>query len=341
MLEAKDWLRLVAAAHNAGVDTRAEKDVTVQRVTGGSNNALYQISVNQERYACKLCVHDRRRRAAQEYSALCVLQAAGLDLAPQPIYLDESCTRVPYPAVIYRWVAGTPLVPPLPQPQLAALLSSLQQIHSVRLGDLQTDLGDSWFHWFDWNLYTQELQGLLDTYGPWLAATEPEGRSVCDRLACLVQACARLIRSSTVSPARGHVTRCLCRADPNLANTVWGTDSRLRWVDWEYSGWGDPALDLVELRWHAALSGLSAAQHAWLRKNYCRPDDDAGFDERIIVWDHIIAVRWCFLVLRHLWSIFNGPDRVRLSQQPADADDVRYRLVRFIERSEQLVAAMA
>jgi aminoglycoside phosphotransferase (APT) family kinase protein len=341
MAEAKDWLRLVAAAHNADADIRSEKDVTVRRVTGGSNNALYQISVNQERYACKLCVRDKRRRAAQEYNTLCVLQAAGLDLAPPPIYLDESCALVPYPAVIYRWVAGKPLVPPLPQPQLAALLSSLQQIHSVRKGDLQTDLGDSWFHWFDWNLYTQELHGLLDTYGPWLMANELEGSSICERLACLVEACAQMVKSATVSPEREHVTRCLCRVDPNLANTVWGTDKRLRWVDWEYSGWGDPALDVVEVRWHAALSGLSDAQHTWLRENCRRPADDGDFDQRVTVWDHIIAVRWCFLVLRHLWTVFNGPDRVRLSQKPADADDVRYRLVRFIERAEKLIASMA
>ena len=58
-----------------------------------------------------------------------------------------------------------------------------------------------------------------------------------------------------------------------------------RWVDWEYSGWGDPALELADLRWHAALDGLNSAEHNWLRNSYHRPSRDFGFEERLVVWD--------------------------------------------------------
>ncbi len=337
MIDPQRWLRLVATAHSLSADSWTENEITVQRVTGGSNNALYQLTVDGQRFACKLCVQDERRRAAQEYFTLRLLETANLDLAPKPIFLDESCTVVPYPAVLYHWLTGASLAPPLTQRQLAAVLDSLQQIHALRRSNFQTDLTDSWFHWFDWSLYTQELQELLGTFGPWLAAHEVEGPTLYNRLAKLVKACHAVTRSAEVSPARERVTRCLCRVDPNLANTVWGPDERLRWVDWEYSGWGDPALDLVEFRWHAALSDLSVDQHRWLRANYRQPEDDADFRARVFVWDHIIAVRWCFLVLRHLWSQFNGPDRVRLTHHAADAQEVRSRLVRFIERAEEFI----
>jgi aminoglycoside phosphotransferase (APT) family kinase protein len=337
MTDPNDWLRLVAIAHESGANTWSENDVLVRRVTGGNNNALYQIVVGQENYACKLCVRDFRRRADQEYGTLSLLQTAGLDLAPQPICLDDGCAYVPYPAVVYRWLAGTPLSPPLTQSQLAAILDSIQQLHTLHPGNFQTDLADSWFHWFDWDLYIQEMHTLFETYRLWLTASQPDGKALGDRLVRLIEACGQVVRSTKVSPAREHVIRCLCRVDPNLANSVWATDGRLRWVDWEYSGWGDPALDLVELCWHAALSQLSPEQQRWLRENYRRPADDTEFDERVFVWDHIIATRWCFLILRHLWSQYNGPDRVRLTQQPVDTENVRTRLVRFIERAEQLV----
>jgi thiamine kinase-like enzyme len=337
MIDPKHGLRLVATAYSLSADSWTENGITVRRVTGGSNNALYQLTVDGQRFACKLCVQDERRRAAQEYFTLRLLEATKLDLAPKPIYLDESCTIVPYPAVLYSWLTGTSLVPPLTQHHLSAVLDSLQQIHGLRRSNYQTGLSDSWFHWFDWSLYTQELQELLGTFGPWLAEHEVEGPTLYKRLALLVKACHEITRSTGISPARERVTRCLCRVDPNLANTVWGPEKRLRWVDWEYSGWGDPALDMVEFRWHAALSGLSADQHSWLRDNYRQPEDDPDFSARVFVWDHIIAVRWCFLILRHLWSQFNGPDRVRLTQQTADAQDVRARLVRFIERAEEFI----
>lgn len=336
MHEISNWLHIVAAAYAAGADDRAEGDVTVQRVTGGANNALYRVEADGACYACKLCVADERHRAAQEYGALRLLRAAGLDIAPEPLWLDESCTVLPFPAVIYRWLPGTPLNPPLGAGQLAALLDSFQRVHALRPGDLDSSLRDSWFHWFDFGQYLAELEGFLKEYGPWLATADQDGQDLCDRLARLVDGCAEVVTASDVNPGREHMALGLCRVDPNLANAVWGEDDRLRWVDWEYSGWGDPALDLADLRWHAALAGLSVAQHRWLRDNYRRPAADEDFDRRLAVWDHILATRWPFLVLRWWWSQHHGPDRVRLTRPTIDPADLRARLVRFIERAEGL-----
>ncbi len=336
MKQAKSWLRLVADAHAAGANTWTQDQAAVYRVTGGNNNALYRIEADGAYHACKLCVDDFRRRAAHEYGALQLLQAVGLDIAPKPVYLDESCTIVPFPAVIYSWLPGKSLDPPLTADQLALFLNSFQQVHAVRPGDVDSDPGDSWWHWFDFAPYLIEMESFLNEYGPWLATTGPDGSALRDRLARLVEVCDKTILTCDVDPAREQVTVGLCRVDANLANTVLGPDRRLRWVDWEYSGWGDLALDLADMRWHATLTGLSQEQHHWIRDQYRRPDDDPAFDARLAVWDRIVATRWGFLVLRWLWSLYHGPDRVRLTQLTADPAQVRARLVRFIERAEGL-----
>jgi aminoglycoside phosphotransferase (APT) family kinase protein len=338
--DAPGWLRLVAAAHAAGAHTWTEDDVTVHRAPGGTNNALYRVEVGGAHYACKLCVVDKRRRAAQEHASLRLLHAAGLDIAPQPLCLDESGAVVPLPVVIYRWLPGAPLSPPLTAGQLAALLDTFQRIHALRPGDFESDLADSWFHWFDFAQYLAELEDFYTSFGPWLATTKPDGQDLRDRMARLVDRCAQVVMASDVNPGREHVALSLCRVDANLANTVWGADGQLRWVDWEYCGWGDPALDLAGPRWHAALVELSAAQQRWLRDNYRRPACDPAFDARLAVWDHIIATRWPFLVLRYLWSQYHGPDRVRLTQTPADPTELRARLARFIERAEDLASSV-
>jgi hypothetical protein len=144
-----------------------------------------------------------------------------------------------------------------------------------------------------------------------------------------------MVATTAAKPDREGIPPSICRVDPNLANGVWSEDGRLRWVDWEYSGWGDPALDVAELRWHAAYAELSVAQHAWLRGNYRRPDNDPGFEERLVLWDHLLVTRWPFLVLRTLWSVYNGPDRLRLTQPDLDPVELRIRLVRLIERAER------
>ncbi len=337
MREGQGWLRAVAAAYAAGADTRTAGGVTVHRVTGGFNNALYRVDADGQRYACKLCVADECRRAAREYAALRLLQAAGLDIAPQPLWLDESCAIVPFPAVAYRWLPGEPLSPSPTAQQLASLLDSFHCLHALQPGNFEDhDVRDAWSHWFDFELYLAELRDFLAKYGPWLATTDPDGRDLRDRLARLVDGCVEVALTTTANPGHESVSLRLCRVDPNLANTVWSGDGRLRWVDWEYSGWGDPAIDIAELRWHAASVELSEAQHAWLRDNYRRPAGDHAFEERLAVWDRLRATRWPFLILRWLWSEHHGPDRVRLTRPVADVAQLRARLVRFIERAERL-----
>lgn len=336
MSRAPDWPHVVAAAYSAGADCWNENGVTVQRVTGGYNNALYRVEADGMCYACKLCIPDERRRAAREYDAMRLLDAAGLDIAPEPLGLDESSRILPFPAVFYRWLPGAPLDPPLTAGQLAAFLSSYQRLHSLQPGELDLDLRDAWLHWFDFEPYLTDLDALLNDYGTWLARADPEGPTLRRRLGRLIEQCRETVMAADVNPSRDAVRLRVCRADHNLANVVWDADGQARMVDWEYSGWGDPALDLSELRWHAALAGLSTTQHHWLRDSYKRPAGDVDFDKRLAIWDRIITTRWCFLILRWLWSLDNGPDRTRLTQPTADPAQLRARLVYFIERAERI-----
>jgi aminoglycoside phosphotransferase (APT) family kinase protein len=336
MRRASAWLGAVAAAHREQADTWTERGVTVRRVAGGANNAVYRVETDGEQFACKLCVDDGRQRARREYGALGLLQAIGLDLAPQPLWLDESCSVVPYPAVAYRWLRGTPLGPNPTARQLAALIDSIQCLHNIEPGDVE--LRDAWFHWFDFAPYLGELQTLLSDYGPWLVNADTQGRQLRRRLTRLVEDCSAFVAGSQADPSRERVPLRLCRVDPNLANALWCDDGRLRWVDWEYSGWGDPALDLADLRWHAALDELGSAEHDRLRDSYRRPTGDTGFQERLAVWDRLIATRWAFLILRWLWSTHEGPDRERLTRPTNDVAALRARLVRFIERAEQVIS---
>jgi hypothetical protein len=336
MIEIKDWLRVVGAAYASGTEIWTEGEVTARRVTGGGNNALYHVRVNGQQVACKLCVDDGRDRAAREYGALCLLQAAGIDIAPQPLLFDGTCADLPYPAVVYRWLPGESLGPLVTPEQVDALLHSIQQAHTLRQEDFaDTKLPEAWFHWFDFEPYMSELDEFLVQYGGWLVHHEPDGDDMHERLVLLVERCKRALGAAALDPGRGRFPLRLCRVDPNLSNAIWSRENALRWVDWEYSGWGDPALDLADVRWHVALEGVSEAQHARIRNGYLRPADDPAFEERLVAWDHLLLARWPFLILRALWSAYNGPDRVRLTQIEVSPTELRARLRRTIERAER------
>jgi hypothetical protein len=101
-LRVDDWLRVVAAAYRSGAEACTDDDLTVRRVRGGANHALYYVESDGEPYACKLFVADDRDRAAREHGAVCLLQESGLDLAPQPALLDTTWSVLPFLAVVYH-----------------------------------------------------------------------------------------------------------------------------------------------------------------------------------------------------------------------------------------------
>lgn len=331
------FARAVAAAHRTQQTEMAVDSCHVRRITGGNNNALYRVDVDGESLACKLCVDDGRRRAEREYGSMRLLWQAGLDVAPEPLALDTSCVLLPFPVVVYRWLDGQPIRPPVTAPQLAALLSSFQHMHDLTPSVApQGCVSDAHFHWFAYAPYLADLNQFLDRYGPWLASLGGEEQVFLDRMRRLVDGCAKMFAQTDIDPGRECVALGLCRVDANLANTVWGQDGTVRWVDWEFSGWGDLAFDLADLRWHAAWEGVSEAEHAWFREHYRRPAGDPAFGARLALWDRFISTRWPLLVLRVLWSEFNGPDRQRLSRVQWSADELWSRMVRLLERAERV-----
>jgi len=335
----QEILRVVNEARKQGLDEYQMDAWRVLRIRGGMNNALYRVEAGNLAYACKLCVSDERRRVEREFAALELFQQRGIDIAPKPVGIDRSGSSVIYPAVVYEWCEGSPMNPERNSSQLQFLLNSVQSMHACRperedRRRLSNPVQKAWFHWFERAPYISELNDFMKKYAPWLRRISNEGQALSKRLERLVGAGSERLTNMPVVLDCEALPLCFCHVDPNSNNAILGADGQVRWVDWEYSGWGDPALDLAEYRWHIAYEGLSAEQHAWFRETYQIPAGDASFKQRLGFWDSLLAVRWPLLLLRWLWSREHGPDRMRLSTVEAEKTDLWGRLLRLIERAE-------
>ncbi len=219
---------------------------------------------------------------------------------------------------------------------MSAILASIQSFHALAPENSDTvNVRDAWFHWFSFDPYLSELNEFLHEYGEWLVLNDVDGKSLFARLERLVESCIATVSRARVNPSREKIALRLAHVDPNLANAIWTGRERLRWVDWEYSGWGDPALELADLRWHIALEDVTEEQHVWFRKHYQRPRGDDEFEERLSIWDRILVTLWALLIARLLWSTHNGPDRVRLTMPKENSADICARLIRTIKRAER------
>ena len=301
------------------------------------NNALYRVRLDGSEYACKLCVPDERRRAQREAGTLGWLDRHGVDLAPRLVGWDESLALAPYPAVAAEWIAGQPLESPWTSPKLAALLASVQLMHTCRPDRMQAqaDLLPAYFHWFSPAPYLADLSGLSQRYLPWLAQQPPDGAQLAAQTQAMLAAAWPRLAQPAAEPLLADAPLCLVHVDPNPANALLGPDGRLRWVDWEYSGWGDPALDLIELVWHDGFYDLTREQRDWLVANYRPAQGDESFYDRLAYWEDLLAARWALLLLRSWWAALNGADRLRLGRIPMDPQRQRSRFLEMLARARR------
>ena len=335
LIDAGNLIKKVASVHDSGQDVWQDDSTLVRRVRGGMNNALYYLHSDDLEVACKLCVPDDRQRAHREYHALSLMHNSGVNLAPVPLAYDDNLRWLPYPVVIYKWLPGKPLGGSLSPGQWDQLIVNYQRLHSLRSDEvLDQEMPTAFFHWLDREPYLDELHVFLSRFGPWLRQFQKGGAELLARLRDLVQRCGNSLYGNDVDISLSGLALCLCRVDPNPANIILGPDKRMRWVDWEFSGWGDAALEISDLGWHAAIENVHSAEQIKLRSRYLPPEGDHTFYDRMALWDSLLSVRWPFLVLRLLWSTENGPDRLRLTRPIDDQATLWARLIRLVERAE-------
>jgi aminoglycoside phosphotransferase (APT) family kinase protein len=276
------------------------RDWQITRITDGRNNLLYRASGPQGHLAIKFTVRDERDRAGREYGALAALRQAGLSVAPEPILLDR--TSYAQPVVVQSWLEGEVSdTPPSTDDEWQKLVQHLACIHTVTPQDTRMQLP-----WATINANTagEGMQRVREQMIHIPSEAQPTSlRTVLGRL------------EASRLPEWPKAPVALCRLDNNIANYIrcvgpWAS------VDWEYSGWGDPAFDVANLVTHVAFQGVGALRWKSFIDHYCSLVEDESANVRIQVYRNILLVWWAARLARYLYELPRGQDR-RLAEWPA------------------------
>jgi thiamine kinase-like enzyme len=125
----------------------------------------------------------------------------------------------------------------------------------------------------------------------------------------------------------------LCRCDPNIRNFIrrpgaWAS------VDWENSGWGDPAYEIADLLTHPAYGDLLDDRQRWVIETYCERTGDTEVAARIAAYIPFCLVWWVARFTRSLYEVPRGLDE-RLAVRPPNWEaETRAKLDHYIERAE-------
>ncbi len=283
------------------------RPVHIERGGPGLNNCIFRVRLNGDVFACKLFIADERQRAYREWAALKTLHAAGLPLAPEPVaYAADG--PLPQPAVVYRWLEGTPLGGgTTTDGDLARLVGGLNQVHRTPPAP-GVELLPAWHQPASYAAYLDEVRFFIGQVRDWAngrSATTSDLPAWIADLPALTPLLEETMRRAEAfaagkDGAGAYPFPALVRVDGNLDNILRDASGALWFVDWEYSGLGDPAYDLAELRWHPRGRGVSQRQWATALAAYQPHPADTTFHARLAVYSRLLPAWWVGRSALHL-----------------------------------------
>ncbi|MEM8863506.1 MAG: aminoglycoside phosphotransferase family protein [Chloroflexota bacterium] len=273
----------------------------IEKIGGGRNNLIYRVQQEGHDVAVKFTIKDERDRARREYVALSALHAAGIDTTPQALWLDESSYQ--QPVVIQSWLDGQTLEGiPADRAGWSQLVDHFVTIHSVKkaakfdqvpnavLGFQNGAQGKQMVLEFAELLprhaRPSKVQDLLNWFANWAPPSFPQAQLA------------------------------LCRSDANWRNFI-QQEHKLASVDWENSGWGDPAFEIADLMTHPAYEGVSQSDWDFVVKLYAERSEDPTAQVRIKTYTLQMLMWWVIRWARYLHEIPLGKDQ-RLAKRSDD-----------------------
>lgn len=290
---------------------------SVMPIVGGANNRIYRATDTHDDLAIKFTIRDQRDRAGREYAALSALAQVGSAIAPQPILLDRTSYNLP--VIVQTWLEGSLLTLPAQDDEWLALIHHFVTIHAVSPKNTTITLMPA-------VLNAQSVQACQALVAEQLDHLPSPHQS--PALCTLVQHFEKSLPSNWTLPALR-----LCRVDPNLSNFIC-RPAGITSIDWENSGWGDPAFEIADIMTHPAYRTIPFSRWTWVIEHYCTTMNDVTAATRIAVYSKTLLVWWTVRFARMLYEVPQGLDQ-RLVPRPQNWEqDIRAKYDEYLARAE-------
>lgn len=294
----------------------------IEHITGSANNILYRATNAQEDLAIKFTIQDARRRAWREYNAFTAAREVGLDVLPEPVFLDEDSYE--QPVVVAKWMEGEVSdAPPQTDDEWLKLIELYVKLRQITPQTTTRPIRKGIINFASVQEGLEQIQ------------TQCEMIPKAHHPAILRKLLARLQTYSS-RPSASASPMALCHVDANTLNFLrrphgWAS------VDWENSGWGDPAFEVVDTMTHPQYMSVSDERWDWVVAKYGEMSGDDTAVARIRRTYPLMLVWWVARLARMLYEIPRGGDQ-RLVERPSDWQaDIQMKLDWYAERAEKIL----
>ena len=278
------------------------KQLEVEACQTGGNNRVFVVSLPDRKIVAKRYFShpsDARDRLRSEYRFVSYAKRVGIDVVPTPIACDPSANLG-----LYGYIEGSRLraedVTQSHVEQAAQFFLQLNDpAHREQAGDLSS-ASEACFS-------VSEHFGLVDRRVERLRAigrssqVDREAHDFClalrTRWEAVKHSITRRLSASAQSPDQPVADRCISPSDFGFHNALLGQDGKVRFIDFEYAGWDDPAKMAgdffshpgvaVNLRWFDRFIGMT------MRYSVAA---EALADRARLLFP-VFQVKWCCIIL--------------------------------------------
>lgn len=323
-----DMLDLVIQMYLAGEKSWEQDQWQIRQIARGMNGIIYRMQFVGRRHsygdfsdvAIKFCKLDSRNRAAREYASTMALHTAGQGISPKPLHIEHEPGGLSgVSLLVSTWVPGKPLEgPPAPQDKRKwrDILYALSAAHKLKPERTSTPIADAImpiYNPVDLAVVLEERRARLPN-GLLGALTHEQ-----------INQLLQLVISSAPEQWGINVPVGLILCDPNPHNML-AHDGLIRLVDWENSGWADPAFEIADLCAQPLYFDLPEETRAWIRAEHGRILNDKTLAQRAEIYERMMNIFW---VLKMTDALTGGvSDRldgvVRPSEEYIATMQVRY-----------------
>lgn len=301
----------------------------LKRVYGGMNGIIYRAdnSTTSSPIAIKMRKRGERLRAVREFNALKLLSDLSIPIAPKPFALYTDISSLEGDVVISDWVEGDVLhdLSDAPFSLWENILTTFSKFHAIQHTNLHPILES-----VSKTRSTEDV--LIDIEARY--AQLPEGQ-----LGQITKNDIRKIiddytknRLQNLPPAT-YISLITCDANPNNMIHHHG---HITLIDWENSGWGDPASDIADLLIRPNCATLSDDMKQKIIRRYAQIMNLPELEERIMAYEYPMLIVWLILSSRGfgdtLSNRFKGIRTFTLEQTLKQQADYLHRIERVKNR---------
>lgn len=288
---------------------------------GGRNNQVWRVQSQSRRFLLKhyyWSETDQRDRLGHEWSFLEYLWNSGCRLAPQPLATmpEDRCSLLEY----IEGVSFTNRDVSRGDVQAAIIFFSGMNAHPELASDLPP-VSEACFS-LDAHLSTTANRVTK------LASIQPESdihsaaiRFVTETIRPLWQIVETSVRTKageSLTEVLPHSHRCLSPSDFGFHNALRESDGRLRFVDFEYAGWDDPAKTLIDFCNQPDRLLPASLANEFLAGSAALFPNPQELQRRIAILEPVYQLKWACICLNNFLPgrAFpnNEPDRSAESQ---------------------------